>query len=240
MSTPLNPKKTALLLLDLQNGFLQMLSPDVSASVIENAASAITIARENGVQVAYIRAALNENEIQEVPDRTSFPETLRVPPEPFDQKDYDITCQNPRICPKTNRESCYLDNPVFSSFKNNKDMSAAIHPAAESTQIHPKVAPKSGDFVHRKTRFGAFMKAPSDALLKDFASHGIDTVIIGGVITSGALLSAVRQLADLDFQLFVLEDCSADHDPELHKVLCEKVFPSQAKVIRSTELESLF
>jgi nicotinamidase-related amidase len=119
-------------------------------------------------------------------------------------------------------------------------MRAAIHPSAQSTQIHSELAPKSGDFLHIKTRFGAFMKTPSNALLNDFSSHGITTVIIGGVITSGAVLSAVRQLGDLDFRLFVLEDCCADHDAELHKVLCEKVFPSQASVIKSSELEGLF
>jgi len=70
MSTPLEPKKTVLLLLDLQNGFLQRLAPDTSALIVDNAASAIAVARRSGVHVAYIRAALDENEIQEVPDRT--------------------------------------------------------------------------------------------------------------------------------------------------------------------------
>ena len=84
------------------------------------------------------------------------------------------------------------------------------------------------------------MKSPSKALLDGFVAKGIDTVIIGGVITSGAVLSAVRQLADLDFRLVVLEDSCADHDAEVHEVLCEKVFPKQAKVIKSSELDSLF
>lgn len=84
------------------------------------------------------------------------------------------------------------------------------------------------------------MTHPSKAMLDDFAANGIDTVVIGGVITSGAVLSAVGQLSDLDFRLVVLEDCCADYDIELHKVLCEKVFPRQAKVIKSSELDSLF
>lgn len=119
-------------------------------------------------------------------------------------------------------------------------MSAAIHPDAQSTQIHPRLAPQDGDLFHRKTRFGAFMKAPSKVMLNDFTSCGINTIIIGGVITSGAVLSAVRQLGDLDFRLFVLEDCCADHDAELHKILCEKAFPSQASVIKSSEFAKLF
>ncbi|KAN0110797.1 isochorismatase hydrolase [Hyaloscypha variabilis] len=200
MSTPLDPKKTMLLLLDLQNGFLQRLPPDTSASVVGNAASAIAFARKNDIKLSYIRAALDESEVDAIPDHS----------------------------------------PAFANFKKSKEMIAAIHPDAPSTQIHPKLTPQAGDFVHRKIRYGAFMKTHSNSMLEDFASRDIDTVIIGGVVTSGAVLSAVRQLADLDFQLFVLDDCCADHDAELHTVLCEKVFPSQARVIKSSELENLF
>lgn len=38
----------------------------------------------------------------------------------------------------------------------------------------------------------------------------------------------------------VLEDCCKDYDDEVHGVLCEKVFPRQARVIKSAELGSLF
>jgi nicotinamidase-related amidase len=50
----------------------------------------------------------------------------------------------------------------------------------------------------------------------------------------------VRQLADLDFQLVVLEDMCADYDADLHKVLCEKVFPKQAQVIKTSGFAGMF
>lgn len=84
------------------------------------------------------------------------------------------------------------------------------------------------------------MREPSKGLLDGLRDRGIDTVVIGGVVTSGAVLSAVRQLADLDFRLLVLEDCCADYDAEVHRVLCEKVFPRQARVIKSSEFGGLF
>lgn len=198
MAIPFDPKKTALLLLDLQVGFLARLPPN--SPVVDNAALAVRIARSYGAQVAYIRAALNTSDIAAIPDH----------------------------------------NPTFAAFKTDKDMSAAMHPDAPTTQIHPKLAPQTGDLIHRKVRFGTFMRSPSIAMLNDFVAKGIDTVIVGGVLTSGAVLSAVRQLADLDFRLVVLEDCCADGDPEVHRGLCEKVFPAQAKVIKSTEMEALF
>jgi nicotinamidase-related amidase len=43
-------------------------------------------------------------------------------------------------------------------------------------------------------------------------------------------LSTLRQAADLDYGLIVLADACLDADPEVHRVLTEKVFPRQAEV----------
>jgi len=45
------------------------------------------------------------------------------------------------------------------------------------------------------------------------------------------VLSTVRQAADLDYQLTVLWDGCLDTDPEVHRILTEKVFPRQARVL---------
>jgi nicotinamidase-related amidase len=45
------------------------------------------------------------------------------------------------------------------------------------------------------------------------------------------VLSTVRQAADLDYRLVVLGDGCLDADPEVHRVLTEKVFPRQADVM---------
>ena len=49
------------------------------------------------------------------------------------------------------------------------------------------------------------------------------------------MLSTVRQAADLDYRLTVLADACADPDPEVHRVLTEKVFPRQALVTTADE-----
>jgi hypothetical protein len=54
VSTPLDPKKTSLLLLDIQNGFLERLPQDASRTVVDCAASAINIARQHKAHVTYI------------------------------------------------------------------------------------------------------------------------------------------------------------------------------------------
>jgi len=131
-------------------------------------------------------------------------------------------------------------NFSFARFKQSKEMLARVLPDSPTSQFHPKVAPKDGDLVNRKIRAGPFMVNPSKTMLDDFTAKGINVVFLAGVSTSGAVLSSLRQLWDLDYGLFVLEDCCADPDEEVHRILCEKVFQRSAKVIKSSELDSLF
>ncbi len=67
-------------------------------------------------------------------------------------------------------------------------------------------------------------------------ASGIDTLVLTGLATSGVVLSTVRHAADADYRLFVVEDCCADRDDEVHRILMEKVFPRQATVIQSSDL----
>jgi nicotinamidase-related amidase len=61
-------------------------------------------------------------------------------------------------------------------------------------------------------------------------SGDIDHLVLTGIAASGVVLSALRQAADLDFGLTVLADGCLDADPEVHRVLTERVFPQQADV----------
>jgi nicotinamidase-related amidase len=62
-------------------------------------------------------------------------------------------------------------------------------------------------------------------------ARGIDTLVLTGIATSGVVLSTPRQAADLDYRLTVLADGCLDGDPEVHRVLTEKIFPRQADVL---------
>jgi len=101
-----------------------------------------------------------------------------------------------------------------------------------STQIHPSVAPEPGDIVVTKRRVSAFSGSDLDAVLR---ALDVDSLVLTGIATSGVVLSTLRQAADLDFGLTVLSDGCADADPEVHRVLLEKVFPRQAFVVTADE-----
>ncbi|HVV31145.1 MAG TPA: isochorismatase family cysteine hydrolase [Mycobacteriales bacterium] len=97
-----------------------------------------------------------------------------------------------------------------------------------STAIHAAIAPQPGDIVVTKKRVSAFTGSDLDVLLR---SLGVTQLVLGGIATSGVVLSTLRQAADLDFGLTVLRDGCADPDDEVHRVLLDKVFPRQADVL---------
>lgn len=95
-------------------------------------------------------------------------------------------------------------------------------------EIHPDVAPRPEDVIVTKRRVSAFAGSDLDLVLR---SAGIEHLVLTGIATSGVVLSTLRQAADLDFRLTVLADACLDADPEVHRVLTEKVFPRQADVL---------
>ncbi len=101
------------------------------------------------------------------------------------------------------------------------------------TQIHPQVAPRPGEIVIAKQRVGAFSTTNLETILR---AQNITTLVLCGIATSGVVLSTVRWAADMDYELVVVEDCCADGDEEVHRVLTQKVFPRQASIVTAQEL----
>jgi len=108
-----------------------------------------------------------------------------------------------------------------------------VLPADPAMLIHPSVQPRQGEPVIAKHRTSAFSGSAFEMILR---AHNIETLILMGHATSGVILSTVRLAADLDYQLIVVEDGCADRDPEVHRVLMEKVFPRQATVVSAREM----
>ena len=102
--------------------------------------------------------------------------------------------------------------------------------------LHDSFDVQDGDIHVRKTRFGAFS---TTELYRDLRAKGVDTLVVAGISTSGVVLSTLRDAADQDYRLFVLADATTDPDPEVHRVLIEKVFPHQADILKTDDLAAL-
>jgi nicotinamidase-related amidase len=99
--------------------------------------------------------------------------------------------------------------------------------------IHPAVAPAEGEVVVGKHRVNALYGTGLDVALR---ANDINTLIILGYATSGVVLSTVRYASDLDYNLYVVEDCCSDSDTEVHEFLTGRIFPRQAEVVQSSDI----
>jgi MFS family permease len=186
----LTPSRTALLLMDYQHAVLAAI-PDADP-VLDRARHALGWARENDVQVVYVRVAFAPEDFAGIPAHSK----------------------------------------AFAAVAAHKFLLDGSPEAA----LHDSLEVRDGDILARKTRFGAFSTTD---LYRDLRAKGVDTLVVAGISTSGVVLSTLRDAADQDYRLFVLADATADPDPEVHRVLIDKVFPHQADILAAGDLAAL-
>ncbi len=99
--------------------------------------------------------------------------------------------------------------------------------------IHQAVRPIEGEVVVGKHRVNALHGTDLDQVLR---ANDIQDLILLGYATSGVVLSTTRYAADLDYRLYIVEDCCADQQPEVHDFLTQRIFPRQADVVQSEDV----
>jgi nicotinamidase-related amidase len=185
MSTTLSldPKTSALLLMDFQSVIVDGFSSD-KHTLLARATELLRTARDASMRVIYVVVGF----------RVGYPE----------------------VSPRNASFGAILQSGRFAA-------------GDITTNIHPAVAPLPTEVVVTKHRVSAFAGTDLDMVLR---ANGIETLVLAGIATSGVVLSTVRHAADADYRIVVVEDCCADRDPEVHRVLVEKVFPRQATVTK--------
>jgi nicotinamidase-related amidase len=88
------------------------------------------------------------------------------------------------------------------------------------TEVHPKLAPKPDDYDIIKHRVSPFYATRLDVIL---STHQITKLVLCGVSTTGAVLSAAKDGHDRDYDIVILDDCSAAITDEHHKVTLDMV-----------------
>jgi len=123
-------------------------------------------------------------------------------------------------------------NRAFAPFRGG----GMLADGSPECEIVESLRPQRDEIVVRKTRFGSFSTTSLSDLLRE---AGIESLILAGITTSGVVLSTVRDAADQDFQVYVLADACADSNPQVHSLLTETVFPQQAYVTSTAQLNQL-
>jgi nicotinamidase-related amidase len=88
------------------------------------------------------------------------------------------------------------------------------------TEVHPKLAPKPQDYDIIKHRVSPFYATTLESIL---GANKITKLVLCGVSTTGAVLSAAKDGHDRDYDIVILDDCSAAATDEQHKATLEMV-----------------
>jgi len=123
-------------------------------------------------------------------------------------------------------------NRAFAPFRGG----GMLADGSPECEIVESLRPQRDEIVVRKTRFGSFSTTSLSPRLRE---AGIESLILAGISTGGVVLSTVRDAADQDFRVYVLADACADSNPRVHSILTEAVFPHQAYVISTAQLDQL-
>lgn len=84
--------------------------------------------------------------------------------------------------------------------------------------------------VAGKRGLNAFSNTELDSVLRD---HGVERVMLAGVVTSICIDSTGRAAHERGYQVSVLSDCTAGRTTFEQEFYCESVFPIYAEVVES-------
>jgi biuret amidohydrolase len=183
----INAKETALLVIDVQNTYLERPNRETLSAaeqvrfdlwtpfhnrmhnqVIPNTEKMLNFARRNGIECIFVRIASHTRDGR---DRS------------LSQK---MPGWNNLLLPKNDLPS----------------------------QIIPELEPQSDEIVITKTTDSALTGTNLRLILHNL---GIKTVVCAGIFTDQCVSSTVRSLADESYRVYVLEDCCAAATDELHR-----------------------
>ena len=202
----LRPEETALLVIDVQNTYLERpdrskLSPDeqhrydlwtpfherMQKSVIPNTAKMLNLARDNGIECLFARIACHTK----------------------DGRDRSLSQKMPG-----------WNNLLLPKDEEPSQMVAALAPAGD-------------EIIVTKTTDSALTGTNLRLILSNL---GIRNVICCGIFTDQCVSSTVRSLADESFGVVVLEDCCAAANNDLHNKELEIINMIYCHVMSSAEL----
>ena len=86
-----------------------------------------------------------------------------------------------------------------------------MRPGTEGVEIHPAVAPATGETVITKDAPNGFLRTPLEDELR---ASGAEELVVCGMMTSMCVDATVRAAADLGFRVTVVHDACATPDLE--------------------------
>lgn len=208
MSETIPTRDTALLLIDVQNGFLHPEGmaarmaggtlPEASAATIAPLARTIAAARAAGVPIIYTQHAWRED----LSDAGFTGEVI---------------------------QRAFADTPQ--AIVEMRTLS----PGSWEAEILDELMPVEGDHRLPKNRYDAFLGTPLEQLLTRL---GIRTLVVGGLITSCCVESTVRDAAMRDYRVLLVGDAIGDVDTAVHEDALARLARMFGHLVSSQDVEA--
>jgi nicotinamidase-related amidase len=123
--------------------------------------------------------------------------------------------------------------PVYGKFWPAIQKTGANLPGTKDVEVIPELAPLPGEPVLSNWVFGIFSNSNLEKVLKDF---GVETLVLVGVATDMAVLTAVLQASDLLYNLIVPSDASISANPKAHDAVMNLIITPMALVTTTEDV----
>jgi maleamate amidohydrolase len=101
-----------------------------------------------------------------------------------------------------------------------------------STEIDPCLAPLPEELVLTKKHASAFF---GTSLQSHLADHGVDTIVLGGLITSGCVRTTAVDAAQHGYRALVVSDATTDRSAEARRAALQTIDDLYGDVVTLAE-----
>jgi biuret amidohydrolase len=123
--------------------------------------------------------------------------------------------------------------PVYGRFWQAFQKVGANFPGTKDIEVISEVAPLPGEPVLGNWPFGIFTGNSLEKILKDL---GVETLVLAGVATDMAVMTAVFQASDMFYNLIVPSDASTGANKQAHDVSMNQIIPAMALVTTTEDI----
>ena len=193
----IDPKKTAIVTIDMHRGHLDPVeatlpvSVEESKRVCQNAHALLTFARAHRIPVIHVIASFRESEVDKINPRIAAAQVVLS-----------------RAAPKTEAQRRRILHNIKGSIQ---------------TELMPELGPERGDYIiDNKKTFSSFQGTDLEHLLRIVL--GVDTVVLIGINTNTCVLCAAFESFNFGYKTVVISDCVASmYGQDLHLLGLENI-----------------
>lgn len=130
----------------------------------------------------------------------------------------------------------YADGGMVVRLRPNLARIGGLRAGTPDVELSDAVRVEAGDVIIDKPRYSALYATSLEAQLR---ARGVQRVLVGGVTTSMCVESTVRDLAQRDHEVVVIEEACADFDAGRHRASLQAMGFAFARVAGIATLEAL-